>query len=245
MGGGTKEVFCGVDEKWVFLMTDLEQGVANRDMGAGGSSGDTRASGRWWRGRRGGMCAGGKRRVEDSRMGQITVGRAALWAQRGYRPRRAAIAAFNVLLVASRERERERETNEHAHTHIHTHTSKSLTPLTPLTTHTLHTLHTHISTSHPQAWTTYSSRPSSEKAKSSWSPFGSRNFYQGTFEEEMTRREASLILGIRESASKDRVQKAHRSLLLLNHPDTGGSPLLATKLNEAKETLLGGKSTGM
>jgi DnaJ-class molecular chaperone len=61
----------------------------------------------------------------------------------------------------------------------------------------------------------------------------------------MTRREASLILGIRESASKDRVQKAHRSLLLLNHPDTGGSPLLATKLNEAKETLLGGKSTGM
>lgn len=44
-----------------------------------------------------------------------------------------------------------------------------------------------------------------------------------------------------ESANKERIQKAHRKLLMLNHPDTGGSPLIATKINEAKETLLGGK----
>ena len=54
----------------------------------------------------------------------------------------------------------------------------------------------------------------------------------------MTRREAALILGVRESADKPRVQKAYRRLLTLNHPDTGGSTFLATKINEAKDMLL-------
>ncbi|KAF3075504.1 hypothetical protein TsFJ059_002796 [Trichoderma semiorbis] len=63
-------------------------------------------------------------------------------------------------------------------------------------------------------------------------------FYKGGFEPRMTKKEASLILSLSErSITKDKVRKAHRTLMLLNHPDRGGSPYLATKVNEAKELL--------
>eukprot|EP01035_Chromulina_nebulosa_P019652 gene19652-25567_t len=57
----------------------------------------------------------------------------------------------------------------------------------------------------------------------------------------MTRREAALILGVRESSKPERVKEAHRRVLLINHPDKGGSAYISTKINEAKSLLLKGK----
>ena len=49
--------------------------------------------------------------------------------------------------------------------------------------------------------------------------------------------EASLILGVGRSADTDAINKRHRKLMFLNHPDNGGSTYMATKINEAKEIL--------
>jgi DnaJ family protein C protein 19 len=65
-----------------------------------------------------------------------------------------------------------------------------------------------------------------------------RPFYKGGFEPRMNKREASLILELSErTLTKEKIRKNHRQLMLLNHPDRGGSPYLATKVNEAKEFL--------
>jgi hypothetical protein len=68
-------------------------------------------------------------------------------------------------------------------------------------------------------------------------------YYEGGFEDKMTRREAALILGVRETSTTRRIKEAHRKLLVLNHPDTGGSTYLSGKINEAKELLLKGRQT--
>ena len=62
-------------------------------------------------------------------------------------------------------------------------------------------------------------------------------YYRGGFEQNMSKREASLILGVPQSADKKRVQAAHRKIMFLNHPDKGGSPFLATKIAQAKELM--------
>lgn len=85
-----------------------------------------------------------------------------------------------------------------------------------------------------QAWQSLKARPPRP-----------RRFYEGGFQPKMTRREAALILGIRESATPDKVKEAHRKVMVANHPDAGGSHYLASKINEAKDVMLGKtKSSG-
>ena len=63
-------------------------------------------------------------------------------------------------------------------------------------------------------------------------------YYRGGFEPIMTRREASRILGVSPSSKSRTIAEAHRRLMLKNHPDKGGSPLIARKINDAKTMLL-------
>lgn len=65
-----------------------------------------------------------------------------------------------------------------------------------------------------------------------------RAFYRGGFQQVMNRREAALILGVREQAALEKIKEAHRRVMVANHPDSGGSTYLATKINEAKDILL-------
>lgn len=85
---------------------------------------------------------------------------------------------------------------------------------------------------------------SSEEKTGFFDTLFARNYYDGGFEEKMTRREAALILGVRESATADRIKDQHRKVLLLNHPDKGGSAYLSSKINEAKDLLMKTKDAG-
>ena len=67
------------------------------------------------------------------------------------------------------------------------------------------------------------------------------NQYPGGFYSRMTETEALLILGISseeiEHLNATMLKRKHRRAMLQNHPDKGGSPYLAMKINEARETL--------
>ena len=76
--------------------------------------------------------------------------------------------------------------------------------------------------------------------------FGGFSFARGAslqgFESPMTRAEARQILNCAGmNPSKDAIREAHRKLLVANHPDKGGSTYIASKINEAKEVMLGKK----
>ncbi|MBV9992659.1 MAG: DnaJ domain-containing protein [Alphaproteobacteria bacterium] len=55
----------------------------------------------------------------------------------------------------------------------------------------------------------------------------------------MSRDEALKVLGLPPDAGEDAIRAAYRRLMQQNHPDKGGSDYLASKVNEAKDVLLG------
>ena len=55
----------------------------------------------------------------------------------------------------------------------------------------------------------------------------------------MTREEALAVLGLEDGASEEDIKSAHHKLMSKIHPDHGGSTYLATKINQAKDYLLG------
>lgn len=55
----------------------------------------------------------------------------------------------------------------------------------------------------------------------------------------MSRAEALAVLGLAEGAGADEIHAAHHRMMQQYHPDHGGSDYLASKINEARDVLLG------
>jgi hypothetical protein len=54
----------------------------------------------------------------------------------------------------------------------------------------------------------------------------------------MSQAEAWQVLGLAPGATEAQVRAAHRRLMRVSHPDAGGSDWLATRINQARDTLL-------
>jgi DnaJ family protein C protein 19 len=55
----------------------------------------------------------------------------------------------------------------------------------------------------------------------------------------MSRNEAYEVLGLKPGADENEIHAAHRRLMRMAHPDTGGSDWLASRINQARDVLLG------
>jgi DnaJ-domain-containing protein 1 len=54
----------------------------------------------------------------------------------------------------------------------------------------------------------------------------------------LTRKEAADVLGVSENATEDEIRAAYRELMKRVHPDAGGNKALASRVQEARDTLL-------
>lgn len=73
-----------------------------------------------------------------------------------------------------------------------------------------------------------------QKLEQAWS---NSKYYKGGFEDKMTRTEAFRVLGLSSNSSIKVINAQHKRIMLLNHPDRGGSPYIAAKINEAKDVI--------
>jgi hypothetical protein len=93
---------------------------------------------------------------------------------------------------------------------------------------------------------TFKSSRSSISHPSFLTPKQSRLYLRGGFEQTMSKREAAQILGVKESIDKSGLKVcqtfhgkvAHRKVMLINHPDRGGSPYMSMKINEVISSLI-------
>lgn len=70
---------------------------------------------------------------------------------------------------------------------------------------------------------------------------GAYRSYVYGFDKVMTDREARLVLGFDEAATSPphaKVREHYRQVMAHLHSDVGGSPYIATKINEARDVLL-------
>ncbi len=60
----------------------------------------------------------------------------------------------------------------------------------------------------------------------------------------MTPEEAYEVLGLQPGATEAEIRAAHHRLMRSAHPDSGGSDWLATRVNQARDVLLGASAAG-